>query len=557
MNGCQFDGDDCDNTKSYIYPGATETCDGYDNNCDFQIDEGCDDDNDGYCDALMTFYNFPLAICPSSNLANGSLGDDCNDLDNAVKPGATEICGNGIDEDCSGADLSCVTDTAPPIVTAFDVQPRTTAGSITATWTVTDDQTLSQAELWRTDDSGGAPNPANWQQVQIQSVSGISASGSFSDTPSNGTWWYGLHVTDQSNNLGIEPVSIQVVKTSASPASKFFGSAYAIGSNQVAYESKFAGLFDQITPGNYGKWGVFEPTEDGYQYSNYDTMINFANTNGMQVKQHTFIWGQQQPAWISNYTTSIEVKAHVTDYMQEVMNRYPNIDMIDVVNEPLQAPPSYKNYLGGAGSTGYDWVVWAFQAARQVAPNAKLLLNEYNILNGIYLQSYVNLINILNNKGLIDGIGVQAHRLAQHGVSSSTIQNNLDVLAQFNLPIYISELDINLVDDTAQKNKYVSIFPTMWNHPMVKGVTLWGFWENRIWRQDAYLVRTDGSERPALTWLRNFLAQNPPTTCTSWTYSSWGTCQSNNTQTRTIVANFPTGCTGGNPTTSQSCTLFH
>ena len=43
-------------------------------------------------------------------------------------------------------------------------------------------------------------------------------------------------------------------------------------------------------------------------------------------------------------------------------------------------------------------------------------------------------------------------------------------------------------------------------------------------------------------------------TCTSFTYSAWGTCQSNSTQTRTVSTSSPTGCTGGTPVVSQSCT---
>ncbi len=47
-----------------------------------------------------------------------------------------------------------------------------------------------------------------------------------------------------------------------------------------------------------------------------------------------------------------------------------------------------------------------------------------------------------------------------------------------------------------------------------------------------------------------------PPTCTSFTYSSWtpSTCPSNGTQTRTITSSSPTGCTGGTPVLSQSCT---
>jgi hypothetical protein len=45
-----------------------------------------------------------------------------------------------------------------------------------------------------------------------------------------------------------------------------------------------------------------------------------------------------------------------------------------------------------------------------------------------------------------------------------------------------------------------------------------------------------------------------PPTCTSFTYSAWGACQSNNTQTRTVLTSSPSGCAGGSPVTSQACT---
>jgi hypothetical protein len=45
---------------------------------------------------------------------------------------------------------------------------------------------------------------------------------------------------------------------------------------------------------------------------------------------------------------------------------------------------------------------------------------------------------------------------------------------------------------------------------------------------------------------------NSTSTCTSFTYSAWGTC-ANGTQTRTVTSSSPSGCTGGNPVLSQSC----
>ncbi|TAN39786.1 MAG: hypothetical protein EPN25_10035 [Nitrospirae bacterium] len=45
------------------------------------------------------------------------------------------------------------------------------------------------------------------------------------------------------------------------------------------------------------------------------------------------------------------------------------------------------------------------------------------------------------------------------------------------------------------------------------------------------------------------------TTCTSFTYSAFSACQSNNTQTRTVVSSLPAGCTGGSPVLTQACTF--
>jgi hypothetical protein len=46
------------------------------------------------------------------------------------------------------------------------------------------------------------------------------------------------------------------------------------------------------------------------------------------------------------------------------------------------------------------------------------------------------------------------------------------------------------------------------------------------------------------------------TTCTSFTYSAFGACQPSGTQTRTVVTSSPSGCTGGAPVLSQSCTYI-
>ena len=95
-------GEDCDDTNNNVFPGASEVCDGLDNNCDGNIDENgtlvfyADTDNDTYGDS-----NNSITACAAQA---GYVTDntDCDDTDNTVFPGAPELC-DGMDNNCDGS----------------------------------------------------------------------------------------------------------------------------------------------------------------------------------------------------------------------------------------------------------------------------------------------------------------------------------------------------------------------------------------------------------------------------------------------------------------------
>ncbi|MGQ9788723.1 MAG: endo-1,4-beta-xylanase [Candidatus Hadarchaeaceae archaeon] len=293
-----------------------------------------------------------------------------------------------------------------------------------------------------------------------------------------------------------------------SESSKFLGNIFG-SSNEPREFSKY---WNQVTPENAGKWGEVERTRDVYRWSTLDSIYNYAKSKGFPFKMHTLIWGQQQPSWINSLPRE-EQREEVEEWICEVGKRYPNIDFVDVVNEPIHAPPFYKDVIGGDNGlygTGWDWVVWAFEKARQHLPNAKLLINEYGIeWGGSDLNKYITIINILKQRDLIDGIGVQGHGLEK--IPLNTLKSSLDRLAQTGLPIYISEYDVDIADDNQQLNVYKTQFPVFWEHPSVLGVTLWGYVQGQTWRPDTYLLRSDGTERPALSWLMQYVRGTTPT----------------------------------------------
>ncbi|MFH1469803.1 MAG: MopE-related protein [Pseudomonadota bacterium] len=103
-SGFVADATDCDDGTSTTSPGATEYCDGEDNDCDGTVDEDdaadaevwyADTDGDGFGD-LAT----PTLACaqPTGFLSDAT---DCDDADAEVHPGHDELC-DGKDDDCDG-----------------------------------------------------------------------------------------------------------------------------------------------------------------------------------------------------------------------------------------------------------------------------------------------------------------------------------------------------------------------------------------------------------------------------------------------------------------------
>lgn len=342
--------------------------------------------------------------------------------------------------------------------------------------------------------TGGVPSTGG-----IVATGGVVATGGYQTT--GGMTATGGKSSSTGGTIGGTTGSGGTTISGTKPAvKKFFGNIDTNGS----IRSDFKTMWDQFSPENAGKWGSVQGSQGSFNWNSLDAMYKYTQDNGILFKEHTFCWGAQQPGWVNSSNAQTAVKA----WMKAFCDRYPKVAMIDVFNESLHNSPAYKEGMGGAGTSGYDWIANAFKWAREACPNAILLYNDYNTIEYANENSgVIKLVNAIKGAGApIDGVGCQAHDVAK--VSASTVLSYVDkIITQTSLPVYITEMDIGVADDSQQSKIMQDIVKPLWENDNVKGFTYWGYITGATWRANTGLMSSSGAKRPALTWLMSFLGR--------------------------------------------------
>ncbi len=285
---------------------------------------------------------------------------------------------------------------------------------------------------------------------------------------------------------------------------KFLGNITTYGQVNPGQGGEYASLWNEITPENETKWESIEGTRDVYNFGGADRSYNYAKSHNFPFKFHTFVWGGQYPSWMNSLSKE-EQYEEIVEWFDAVKQHYPDLKMIDVVNEAITGhnPAPWKAALGGDGSTGYDWIIKAFELAHERWPEAILIYNDYNAISW-QRKEFINLVGTLIDAGApIDAYGCQGHSLdhmtaAEFKSAVDEIQNALRI------PMYLTEYDVEKENDQEQKAIYETQFKYVWEQPYVAGVTIWGYIYGATWRDGTGLIK-NGQDRAAMKWLREYM----------------------------------------------------
>lgn len=314
-----------------------------------------------------------------------------------------------------------------------------------------------------------------------------------------------------SNNKPVSGVSIDVRQVKHEFG---FGSAITMnGIHDPRYTEFFKNNYEWAVFENEAKWYSNESSQGNVSYANADYLYNWCAENGIKVRGHCIFWEPEewQPSWLKGLTGDALMKA-IDARLESVVPHFRGKFLHWDVNNEMLHGDFFKSRLGES--------IWPymFKRARELDPDAKLFVNDYNIITYVEGDAYIRQIEwLLQNGAEIDGIGVQGH--FDEDVEPLVVKARLDNLATLGIPIWVTEYDSKTPDVNKRAENLENLYRIAFSHPAVEGIIMWGFWAGNHWRgQDAAIVDHD--------WTVNEAGKRYQALLKEWTTITSGTTDS-------------------------------
>ena len=336
------------------------------------------------------------------------------------------------------------------------------------------------------------------------------------------------------------PMAEQNIPNLRDSLGRHFDIGAAANINHIDPASQFAQLlvkhFSVIVAENEHKWNAVQPEEGKFNWTQTERIIQFAESTGMRIRWHAFVWHEQMPDWVfvdnrGRPAAKRALDARLKTHIQTVMRRYRGrIDSYDVVNEVLADGGGDRQGLRTAaqGSKwheiygGAEFIDNAFRYAKEADPAAQLVINDYNLVSSAAKrQAMFNLVKGMKERGVpVDAIGLQMHI----GISSppvNEIRQTIELFGSLGVKVIVTELDMSIYNSNSegikevtpqillqQAQRYKEIF-AVFKEQSEKGnlgdmVLLWGTTDGMSWKNN-FPVR--GRPDAPLLFDRNYKAK--------------------------------------------------
>ena len=292
---------------------------------------------------------------------------------------------------------------------------------------------------------------------------------------------------------GPPAASVAPLRDAAATAGKWVGAAVQSGflASEPDYAATARRHFNYLTAEYEMKWDPIQRQQGVFDFSGGDTVVAFAEANGMRVKGHALVWHGATPSWVGTLSPR-DLGEAVDDHIRTVAGHYRgHVAAWDVVNEAVADDGSGLRDTVFLRGLGPSYIADAFHAAREADPDALLFYNDYNAEGrGRKSDQVYELVKGLLLRGApIDGVGLQMHVDATSYPQPADIAANMQRLAALGLLVNISEMDVQIrrapgaTDQRLEQQKrvYHDIVALCAVQPRCHAVTFWGFTDRHSW----------------------------------------------------------------------------
>jgi endo-1,4-beta-xylanase len=275
--------------------------------------------------------------------------------------------------------------------------------------------------------------------------------------------------------------------------------------------------FDVLTGENEFKPAPIHPQPDRFNFAGADRIVEFAQAHDMKVVGHTLCWHSQSPRWMyqgddGKPLPRDEALRNLEAHIDAVMGHFKGkVVGWDVVNEAISdAGDDYLRDTPARRAIGDDYIIKAFEFAREADPDVELYYNDYNNDQPEKLEKTLRLVRELKRAGVrIDAVGMQSHLRLGDAEAAARLERAIEAYSAEGVKVVITELDVDVLprrgrgadiaareqggDDPyrdglppevaeAQAKFYADLFRVVLKHPgVVTRVTFWGTHDGASW----------------------------------------------------------------------------